>query len=129
MIPLCREEGIGIIPWSPLARGRLARPWQSETTKRSETDQFGKTLYGGTEEADRRVVERLTELAKKRGVAQATLALAWMLAQPGITAPIVGATKTHHLEDAAAALEVKLTTEEIGLLEEAYIPHPVLGFS
>lgn len=129
MIPLCREEGIGIIPWSPLARGRLARPWQSETTRRSETDQFGKTLYARTEEADRKVVERVTELAKKRNLAQATLALAWMLAQPGITAPIVGATRPHHLEDAVAALQVKLTPEEIASLEEPYIPHPVLGFS
>jgi aryl-alcohol dehydrogenase-like predicted oxidoreductase len=129
MIPLCREEGIGIIPWSPLARGRLARPWQSETTKRSETDQFGKTLYAQTEEADRKVVERLTEMAKQKGVAQATLALAWMLAKPGVTAPIVGATKPHHLEDAVAALQVKLTATDIASLEEPYIPHPVLGFS
>lgn len=129
MIPLCREEGIGVIPWSPLARGRLARPWQSETTKRSETDQFGKTLYASTEEADGKVVERLTEMARQRGVSQATLALGWMLAKPGVTAPIVGATKPHHLEDAAAALAVKLTAEEVASLEEAYIPHPVLGFS
>ncbi|HEX4038775.1 MAG TPA: aldo/keto reductase [Acidobacteriaceae bacterium] len=129
MIPLCREEGIGIIPWSPLARGRLARPWQSETTRRSETDQFGKTLYASTEEADHRVVDRLAELAQKRGVVQATIALGWMLAQPGITGPIVGATKPHHLQDAVAALSVKLTPEEIASLEEAYISHPVLGFS
>ena len=129
MIPLCREEGIGVIPWSPLARGRLARPWQSETTKRSETDQFGKTLYASTEEADRRVVERLAEMAGQKGVAQASLALAWMLAKPGVTAPIVGATKPHHLEDAVAALHVKLTAEEIASLEKPYIPHPVLGFS
>lgn len=128
MIPLCHEEGIGIIPWSPLARGRLARPWQSETTKRSETDQFGKTLYASTEEADHKVVDRLEKLAQQRGVAQATLALAWMLAR-GVTAPIVGATKQHHLEDAVAALTVKLTPEEISSLEEPYVPHPVLGFS
>jgi 1-deoxyxylulose-5-phosphate synthase len=128
MIPLCREEGIGIIPWSPLARGRLTRPWQSETTKRSETDNFGNTMYRKTEEADHKVVEALTELSKKRGVPQAQLALAWMLAKPGITAPIVGATKQHHLEDAVAALGVKLTPEEMAGLEEAYVPHPVLGF-
>jgi aryl-alcohol dehydrogenase-like predicted oxidoreductase len=128
MIPLCSEEGIGIIPWSPLARGRLARPWQSETTKRSETDQFGKTLYAKTEDADHKVVDRLEELAKKRSVPQATLALAWLLAK-GVTAPIVGATKQHHLEDAVAALSVKLSPEEIASLEEPYIPHPVLGFS
>jgi 1-deoxyxylulose-5-phosphate synthase len=129
MIPLCREEGVAVIPWSPLARGRLARPWQSETTKRSETDQFGKTLYAATEEADRRVVERLTEMAKQRGVSQASLALGWMLAKPGVTAPIVGATKANHLEDAVAGLSVKLTREEMASLEEPYIPHPVLGFS
>jgi aryl-alcohol dehydrogenase-like predicted oxidoreductase len=129
MIPLCREEGIGIIPWSPLARGRLARPWQSETTKRSETDNFGNTMYPRTEESDRKVVERLTELAKKLGASQASLALAWMLEKPGITAPIVGATRKNHLEDAVAALSIKLTPEEVAALEEAYIPHPVLGFS
>ncbi len=129
MIPLCREEGIGIIPWSPLARGRLARPWQSETTKRSETDNFGNTMYARTEESDRKVVGRLTELAKKLEASQASLALAWMLGKPGIAAPIVGATKKNHLEDAAAALSIKLTPEEVGALEEAYIPHPVLGFS
>jgi aryl-alcohol dehydrogenase-like predicted oxidoreductase len=129
MIPLCRDEGIGVIPWSPLARGRLARPWQSETTKRSETDNFGNKMYALTEESDRKVVEALTELAKRRGVGQASLALAWMLGKPGITAPIVGATKQHHLEDAVAALSVKLTPEEVAELEEAYIPHPVLGFS
>jgi 1-deoxyxylulose-5-phosphate synthase len=129
MIPLCLAEGIGIVPWSPLARGRLARPWQSETTKRSETDNFGNTMCSKTEEADQKVVEALTELSKKRGIPQAQLALAWMLAKPGITAPIVGATKRHHLEDAVAALGVQLTPEEMATLEAAYLPHPVLGFS
>ena len=129
MIPLCREEGMGIIPWSPLARGRLARPWQSETTRRSGTDNFGNTMYARTEEADSKVVERLTELAQRRGVAQASLALAWMLGKPGVTAPIVGATKKSHLEDAAAALSIQLTPEEVAGLEEAYLPHPVLGFA
>ncbi|MGB6130922.1 MAG: aldo/keto reductase [Acidobacteriaceae bacterium] len=129
MNPLCVAEGIGIIPWSPLARGRLARPWQAESTKRSETDVFGNRMYARTEEADRSVVDRLTELSKKRGVSQASLALAWMLAKPGITAPIVGATKPHHLDDAVAALSVKLTPEEIASLEEGYVSHPVLGFS
>lgn len=129
MIPLCIDEGIGVIPWSPLARGRLARPWQSEVTARSQTDRFGNTMYGKTEEADRAVVDALTALAQKRGVAQAQLALAWMLARPGITAPIVGATRPHHLEDAVAALAVKLTAEEVAGLEAPYVPHPVLGFS
>ena len=129
MIGLCRSEGIGVIPWSPLARGRLARPWQSVSTKRYETDQFGKKMYSQTEEADRRVVDRLGQVAEKRGVPRAQVALAWLLGQPAVTAPIVGATKPHHLEDAAAALSLHLTPEEIASLEEPYVPHPVLGFS
>jgi len=129
MIPQCIDQGVGVIPWSPLARGRLARPWQSETTKRSETDRFGNTMYAKTEEADQKVVEALTALAQKRGVPQAQLALAWMLGRPGITAPIVGATKPNHLEDAVAALSVKLTPEEMAGLEAPYVPHPVLGLS
>jgi len=129
MMDLCRSEGIGVIPWSPLARGRLARPWQSETTKRYETDQFGKTLYSETEAADRKVVERLEEVSKKRGIPQAQIALAWLLSKPGITAPIVGATKTNHLSDAVASLSLRLSSEEIALLEAPYQPHPVLGFN
>ena len=129
MIGLCLAEGIGVIPWSPLARGRLARPWKSESTLRSETDRFGETMYSQTEEADRKVVDRLTQLSKERGVAQAQFALAWLLAKPGVTAPIVGATKPNHLQDAAAALDVRLSPEEIKVLEAPYIPHPVLGFS
>ena len=128
MIPLCRAEGVGVIPWSPLARGRLARPWQSERTQRSETDRFGNTMYAKTEEADEKVVRAVTQLSERRGVAQASVALAWMLGQPGITAPIVGATKPHHLTDAVAALSIALTPEEMASLEEAYVPHPVLGF-
>ena len=129
MMGLCRAESIGVIPWSPLARGRLARPWQSETTKRYETDQFGKTLYSRTEEADRKVVERLGEVATQRGVSRAQVALAWLLSKPGVTAPIVGATKPDHLPDAAAALSLHLTQDEIASLEEPYVQHPVLGFS
>jgi aryl-alcohol dehydrogenase-like predicted oxidoreductase len=129
MIPLCRSEGVGVIPWSPLARGRLARAWQSEHTKRFETDQFGRNLYSRTEEADRKVVDRLGSLAQSRGLPRAQVALAWLLAKPGITAPIVGATATHHLGDAVAALSVRLTPEEMKSLEEPYEPHPVLGFS
>jgi aryl-alcohol dehydrogenase-like predicted oxidoreductase len=128
MIPLCQSEGIGVIPWSPLARGRLARPWQSELTKRYETDQFGKSMYSHTEEVDRRVVDRLGEVAERRGIPRAQLALAWLLSKP-VTAPIVGATKPRHLEDAVAALTLRLTPEEIASLEEPYTPHPVLGFS
>ena len=129
MIPLCQAEGVGIIPWSPLARGRLARPWQAETTKRYQTDVFGKSLYSNTEEADRKVIERLGEVAEQRGVPRAQLALAWMLSKPAITAPIVGATKPNHLSDAVAALSVRLTAEELAALEEPYVPHPVLGFN
>jgi len=129
MNPLCRAEGIGIIPWSPLARGRLARPWQSETTKRSETDRFGNTMYARTEDADRAVVDRLTRIAERRGIPQAQVALAWMLTKPEITSPIVGASKPHHLEDAVAAVSLRLDPEEILDLEQPYVPHPVLGFS
>jgi aryl-alcohol dehydrogenase-like predicted oxidoreductase len=129
MMGLCESEGIGVIPWSPLARGLLTRAWQSETTKRSETDQFSKAIYSKTDEADRKVVDRLGELAERRGVPRATLALAWMLSKPVVTAPIVGATKPNHLDDAVAALAVKLTAEEIAALEELYVPHPVVGFS
>jgi aryl-alcohol dehydrogenase-like predicted oxidoreductase len=128
-MPLCRSEGIGVIPWSPLARGRLARPWQTETTKRYETDQFGMKLYSQTQEADRTIVDHLGEVAGRRGVARAQVALAWMLGKPGITAPIVGATKPHHLQDAIAAMSLRLSPEEISVLEEPYVPHPVLGHS
>jgi aryl-alcohol dehydrogenase-like predicted oxidoreductase len=128
MIRVCQSEGIGVIPWSPLARGRLARPWQTEHTVRYETDQFGKSLYSQTEEVDRKVVERLGQVAEQRGVPRAQLALAWLLSKPVITAPIVGATKPHHLQDAVAALSLRLTPEEVASLEEPYAPHPVLGF-
>jgi len=129
MLGLCQSEGIGVIPWSPLARGRLTRPWQSEHTKRFETDQFGRSMYSQTEDADRRVVDRLGELAEKRGVPRAQLALAWLLGKPVVTSPIVGATKLHHLQDAAAALSLQLTPAEVSALEEPYKAHPVLGFS
>ncbi|HEX4032698.1 MAG TPA: aldo/keto reductase [Terracidiphilus sp.] len=129
MMPLCAAEGMAVIPWSPLARGRLARPWNSGSTTRAETDRFGNAMYARTEEADKKVVERLGAMAEQRGVARAQLALAWLLAKPGVTSPIVGASKPHHLEDAAAALSVRLAPEEIAQLEEPYIPHPVLGFS
>jgi aryl-alcohol dehydrogenase-like predicted oxidoreductase len=129
MLGLCQSEGIAIIPWSPLARGRLTRAWQSETTKRAETDFFGNKMYSTTQEADRKVVEALGVLAEKRGIPRAQLALAWLLSKPGVTAPIVGASKPHHLNDAVDALAVKLTPEEIAALEAPYVPHPVLGFS
>ena len=127
MLPLCAAEGIGVIPWSPLARGRLARAWDAASA-RSETDEFGKTLYAATADADRRVHERLTEVAGRRGVPLAQVALAWVLQKPGITAPIVGATRMQHLDDAVAALTLRLTAEEVAALEAPYVPHGVVGF-
>ena len=129
MIPLCRDQHIAVLPWSPLARGRLTRAWQAETTKRSETDRFGNTMYSRTEEDDRKVVDRLGEITEKRAVPRAQVALAWLLSKPAVTAPIVGASKPHHLDDAVAALSIHLSPEEIAALEEPYTPHPVLGFS
>jgi aryl-alcohol dehydrogenase-like predicted oxidoreductase len=127
MFPLCQAEKIGVIPWSPLARGVLARPWKSESTLRDQTDKFSKTLYESTEAADQRVVDRAAEVAAKRGIPQAQVALAWMLQKPWIQSPIVGATKTHHLEDAISSLSVKLSDDGIRLLEEPYVPHLVRG--
>jgi len=129
MVKLCLDQGIGVIPWSPLARGRLTRPWQSETTKRSESDSFGNSMYKRTEDADKAVVDGVAQLAAQRGLPQAQIALAWLLGKPGVTSPIVGATKPHHLDDANAALSVTLSADEVKLLEEPYVPHPVLGFS
>ena len=128
MIPLCRDQGIGLIPWSPLARGFLAgnrrRQDKGETT-RARSDAFAHQLYYADD--DFKVVERVTEIALKRGVPNAQVALAWLLAKPGVTAPIVGASKPNHLADAFAALELKLDVDEIKALEEPYRPHPVLG--
>jgi aryl-alcohol dehydrogenase-like predicted oxidoreductase len=126
MLPLCRAEKIGVIPWSPLARGRLTRDWDEQSV-RSETDEFGKTLYAKTADADRKVVERVAEIAAKRGVPRAQVALAWVLQKEPVTAPIVGATKPYHLEDAVAALSVKLSTDEVASLEEPYVPHSIMG--
>jgi aryl-alcohol dehydrogenase-like predicted oxidoreductase len=129
MLGLCAAEGIGVIPWSPLARGRLARPWgEKGATDRAASDEFGKALYARTEAADRAVVDRLGEVAAARGVPRAQVALAWLLGKPSVTAPIIGATRPHHLEDAVSALSVELTPEEVARLEEPYVPHPVLGF-
>jgi aryl-alcohol dehydrogenase-like predicted oxidoreductase len=125
MLPLCADEGIGVIPWSPLARGRLTRDWDS-TSARSQTDEFGKTLYL---ETDRVVVERVAEIAEQRGVSRAQVGLAWLLSKSTVTAPIVGATKPQHLEDAIAAPELELTADEIEQLEKPYTPHFVAGFS
>jgi aryl-alcohol dehydrogenase (NADP+) len=127
MLPLCRDQGIGIIPWSPLARGRLARR-PDEKTERSETDKFGHYLYRKTAEADRAVIDRVGEIAAARGLPRAQVALAWLLAKPGVTAPIVGATKPEQLDDAIAAVDVTLDADEIKKLEDPYVPHPVSGF-
>jgi aryl-alcohol dehydrogenase-like predicted oxidoreductase len=130
MNPLCREEGIGIIPWSPLARGFLAgnrNPQDFGDTVRAKTDDYAKQLY--YQPSDFTVVERVTEIARKRGVPNAQVALAWVLQQPGITAPIVGASKMDHLEDAVAALSLKLDDAERKALEEPYQPHKILGHS
>jgi 1-deoxyxylulose-5-phosphate synthase len=127
MMGLCLDQGIGVIPWSPLARGRVARPWDTATA-RTGTDEFGKTLYVKTEAADRAVVDAVGRVAASRGIPMAQVALAWMLSKPAITAPIIGATKPQHLADAIAAVEVKLSPEEIRALEEPYVPHAVAGF-
>ncbi len=126
MIPLCIDQGVGVIPWSPLARGRLTRD-PGTVTARSETDEFGKTLAAAAVESDRLVIERVAEVAAARGVPRAQVALAWVASRPGVTAPIVGATKPEHLEDAVAALDVTLTDEEVARLEEPYQPHSVIG--
>jgi aryl-alcohol dehydrogenase-like predicted oxidoreductase len=127
MMPLCAAEGVGVLPWSPLARGRLTRDW-GETSNRMETDEFGKTLYVTAEDADHKVVERVGEIAAKRGVPRAQVALAWVAQKTFVTAPIVGASRPQHLDDAVAALSLNLTPEEISSLEEPYVPHPVVGF-
>ncbi|WP_421407489.1 aldo/keto reductase [Agrobacterium tumefaciens] len=129
MLPLCKAEGIGVIPWSPLARGRLTRDWSAQSD-RSETDEIGKGLYTRTtEDADRRVAEAVAKIAQEREVPRAQIALAWVLSKSEITAPIIGATKLQHLDDAVAALSVRLTDAEIQALEINYIPHAVVGFS
>jgi len=125
MLPLCAAEGIGVTPWSPLARGRLARPWSDQSpTDRAKTDQFGQRLYSKTVEMDKPLIDRINELAKKRGIPPSQIALAWQYHKPVVTSPIIGATKPHHLDDAVAALSVKLSDDEIRFLEELYQPHP-----
>jgi len=129
MMSLCQSEGIGIIPWSPLARGKLTRPPGKDATDRAAKDEFSRTLYKKTEEADQKITEAVGNLAAKHGVPQAQIALAWMLSKPFITAPIIGATKPQHLEDAVAAVSVRLSADEVKSLEEFYVPHAVAGFS
>jgi aryl-alcohol dehydrogenase (NADP+) len=124
MNPLCLDQGVGLIPWSPLARGKLTRPWD-EQTKRGDTDAFAKSLY---DESDRVVVDAVADVASERGVSQAQVALAWVLAQPGVSAPIIGATKAQHLDDAIAAVDIELTDDEVARLEKPYRPHETAGF-
>jgi 1-deoxyxylulose-5-phosphate synthase len=124
MLPLCADQGVGVIPWSPLARGRLTRAWDESTT-RKETDDFGKTLY---RDEDRAIAERVVELAAKRGLSAAQVALAWLLRNPVVTSPIVGVTRPSHLSDAVAAVDAGLDDAEVSYLEEPYLPHSVAGF-
>lgn len=127
MLPLCADQKIAVMPWSPLARGRLTRAWD-ETSERQQADEFGKTLYVQSEESDRNIVEQVAAVAKSRNVPQAQVAMAWLLQKKGITSPIIGASKPAHLTDAVAALSLKLTSEEIAALEAPYVPHAVAGF-
>jgi len=124
MLPLCLDEGIGVIPWSPLARGRLTRDWDA-TTARSQSDRFGSSLYS---DDDRRIVDAVAKIAESRGVTRAQVALAWVLRQPAVTAPIVGATKPNHLEDAIAAVDLELSEDEAAQLEGPYSPREPAGF-
>ena len=124
MLPLCADQGVGVIPWSPLARGRLTRPWDTATA-RSENDEFGRSLY---RDEDRGVVDAVLEVAAQRGTSPAQIALAWVLANPAVTSPIIGATRPEHLDDAVAATLVRLDDAEIATLEAGYRPHAVVGF-
>ena len=128
MLPLCASEGIGVIPWSPLARGRLTRPWGTETN-RSGSDNFGRTLYDAEEESDRQIVETVATVAEARGVTRAQVATAWVLQKSPVTAPIIGATRVSHLDDAIAAVDLVLSADEIATIERPYTPRAVAGFS
>jgi len=127
MHPLCLKENIAVLPWSPLARGRLTRPW-GETTARSVSDEYGQTLYSQSEENDGEIAQRVENIAKDKGVSRAQVALAWLLSKPAVTAPIIGASRSEQLEDLVKAVEVELSQEEIIELESVYKPHPVVGF-
>jgi aryl-alcohol dehydrogenase-like predicted oxidoreductase len=128
MIPLCLDQGVGVLPWSPLARGMLTRDWD-EKTPRSETDMFSAYLYRATADNDRQIVEAVAAVAQERGLPRAQIAMAWLLGKPGITAPIIGATKPKHLADAIAAVDVTLTPDEDKRLESPYLPHAVVGLA
>lgn len=127
MLPLCVDEGVGVTPWSPLARGRLARAWDV-TSSRAALDLVGQRLYNHFEDSDRQVVDVVGQIATERGISRSEVALAWLHGQKSVTAPLVGATKTHHLQDAVKSLEVKLTEDEVERLEKPYVPHLPTGF-
>lgn len=127
MHPFCLDQGVGVLPWSPLARGKLTRDWDASSS-RSEADEFGKTLYSQAEGSDRQVADAVTSVAEVRGVPRAQVALAWVAQQPAVSSPIVGATKLAHLDDAVAAVQLELTDVELAQLTEHYIPHAVAGF-
>jgi 1-deoxyxylulose-5-phosphate synthase len=123
MLPLCEDLGVGVLPWSPLARGRLTRDWDA-TTARAETDEFGASLY---RDEDRAIVDTVARVAERRGVPRAQVALAWVMSRPTVTSPIVGVTRPQHLSDAVAAVDLDLTDDEVAELEAGYVPHPVAG--
>ena len=127
MLPLCADLGVGVIPWSPLARGRLTRDWD-QSSERQQTDAFGRTMYDATIEADRKVIEAVAAIAQARGVPRAQVALAWVLSRQTVSAPIIGASKPQHIGDAVAALSLKLSADELAVLEAPYVPHAIAGF-
>ena len=127
MLPLCYEEGVAVIPWSPLARGRLTRPW-GETTARLVSDEVGKNLYKESDENDAQIAERLTGVSEELGATRAQVALAWLLSKPGIAAPIIGTSREEQLDELLNAVDITLKPEQIAELETPYKPHPVVGF-
>jgi len=128
MLPLCEDMGVGVIPWSPLARGRLTRDWNA-SSERQETDAFGRSMYEATLEADRKVIDAVATVAHNRGVPRAQIALAWVLQKQAVAAPIIGASKPHHIDDAVAALSIRLTADELAVLEGPYVSHAIAGFA
>lgn len=127
MLPLCIDQGIAVVPWSPMARGRLTRDWD-DVSERTKTDAFGSTLYSQAVDADKKIVAEVARIAKARGVPRAQVALAWVAQKRGVTAPIIGASKPQHLTDAVAALSLNLTADEIKALEAPYVPHLIAGY-
>ena len=127
MLPLCHRAGVSVIPWSPLARGRLTRPW-GETTARLVSDEFGQSLYSASDENDAQIAQNLAEVAEELGANRAQVALAWLLSKPGVAAPIVGASRQEQLDELLGAVDLTLTPEQVEKLEAPYKPHPIVGF-